>query len=75
MLSHFTGGANMAHATTNDSYLADPDLRESLRVIQHERSMHMIAVGVALVAAIATAVAYASLSYSDRNEAVPAQVR
>ena len=65
----------MAHATTNENVLADPELRESLRIIRTQRALKLAGVGIALFAAIAAGVAYASLSYSDRNEAVPAQVR
>lgn len=65
----------MAHATTNDSYIADSDLRESLRIIRRQRSLRLFGVVVALSAAVAAAVAYASLSYSDRDEAVPVHSR
>lgn len=65
----------MAHAVTNDESFADPEMSESLRIIRHQRSLKLIAVAVALVAAIAGAIAYASLSYSDRSEAVPTHAR
>jgi hypothetical protein len=60
----------MAHAHTNDDWLMqDPDLRDSLRIIRRQHTWRLIGVVVALLAALATAIAYASLSYSDRNEA------
>ena len=65
----------MAHASTSETYVADPDLREALRVIRRQRSLHLVGVVIALSAAVATTVAYASLSYSDRDAAVPAQSR
>ena len=64
----------MSHARTNDDWLdQDPGLRSSLRVIRRQHSLRLAGVVVALMAAVATAVAYASLSYSDRNESTPAQ--
>ena len=65
----------MANTTTSETNIADPDLRESLRIIRRQRTLHLVGVAVALSAAIATAVAYASLSYSDRDAAAPAQSR
>jgi hypothetical protein len=64
----------MAHAVTDETF-ADPELRQSLRIIRRQRALKLIGVGIALFGAISVAVAYASLSYSDRNEAVPAHVR
>lgn len=65
----------MAHATTSETYIADPELRESLRIIRRQRSLHLVGVVIALSAAVATAVAYVSLSYNDRDAAAPAQSR
>lgn len=65
----------MPHTATSETYIADPELRESLRVIRRQRSLHLVGVVIALSAAIATAVAYASLSYSDRDASAPAQSR
>ena len=64
----------MAHAIS-DPMFADPELMKSLRIIRQQRALKLVGVGVALIAAIAGAVAYTSLSYSDRNESVPKQVR
>jgi hypothetical protein len=64
----------MSYARTNDDWLdQDPDLRESLRVIRRQHRLRLGAVVLALLAAGAAAIAYASLSYSDRNESIPAQ--
>ena len=64
----------MAYARTNDDWLAqDPELRESLRVIRRQHSLRLIGVVVALIAAAATAIAYASLSYSDHTQSISAQ--
>lgn len=65
----------MSHAASKETQIADPDLRESLRIIRRQRSLHLVGVAVALSAAVAVAVAYATLSYNDRDAAVPAQVR
>jgi hypothetical protein len=54
----------MTPAETNDWSGADPELRESVRVYQHQRSMRLIAVAVTLLAALGTAALYAFLSYS-----------
>lgn len=54
----------MTPAQTNDWSGTDPELRESVRVYRHQRSMRLLAVGVALLAAFGTAALYAVLSYS-----------
>jgi hypothetical protein len=64
----------MAYARRNDDWLAqDPDLRESLRVIRRQHSLRLIGVVLALIAAAATAIAYASLSYSDHTQSISSQ--
>jgi hypothetical protein len=64
----------MAHAISDPSF-DDPELRRSLRIIRQQRTLKLVGVGIALVAATSVAIAYASLSYSDHNEAVPAHMR
>lgn len=65
----------MAHATTHDDYIADPDLREPLRIIRRQRSLKLVGVVLAISAAVAVAFAYASLSYNDRDESVTVHLR
>jgi len=54
----------MTPAQANEWSGADPELRESVRVYQHQRSIRLIGVAVALLAALGTAALYAFLSYS-----------
>lgn len=54
----------MTPAQTKDWSDPDPELRESVRAYQHQRSMRLIGVTVALLAALGAAALYALLSYS-----------
>lgn len=54
----------MTPAQTNEWSGADPELRESVRVYQHQRSMRLIRVAVVLLLTLGTAALYAFLSYS-----------
>jgi len=56
----------MAHVNTNEDWMAqDPALRDSIRIIRREHTWRLIGVAVALVAALATALTYTYLSYTD----------
>lgn len=66
----------MAHAHANEDWLAqDPELRDSIRVIRRDHTWRLIGVVVAMVAAFATAAAYAYLSYSDQYTTTPSGQR
>jgi hypothetical protein len=56
----------MAHARTHDWSDGDPELRESIRVLQRYRTTRMILAIAGLVAAFGAAALYALLSYSGR---------
>jgi anti-sigma-K factor RskA len=65
----------MSETNPSANYSRDDDqeLEDSIRLMRRAHSWRLIGVVAALVATLALAIAYASLSYSDRNEASPAQ--